>query len=697
ERKDERAACREKMEGIVKKYQLNINFDDENTIRRFLLWQEQKEQCLYCNDMINCADIFDGNTTQLEHTIPAGLSFCDELWNLTIAHTHCNQLKNKRIPKDLGEQYSSIIEDKIKFISEKKEHFGILVNEALARSKKNKDNKEKKDSAIQDRHYYLMHFDYWNKKFETFTIDEYKPNWHNRQLKDTQTSTKYALHWLKSYFKKVDVQRGEITFAFREIFGLPEKDRNQHSHHAMDAAVLCCIPNSLVRENYLKAYFECKDDNMKLNRHWFFQQHTRMPYKTFKEHHYLDIQNTTLINNMADDRTFVQAKKYFRKRGKKVPLIINKQAVYLKDEHGNILYKKHRDGSLIYKRNSKGELMKDDLNNYIPIPIKKYKLAEGSTIRGQLHNESIYGAILKSKLEDGKPVMEDGKFIYEDRPSFVKRVHLQVDTIFGFKKKENEEFFIKQFNDIVDPVVRDLIVQHITNRLSLKVSQKDVFKEPVWMLNKNGEKIHKIRHVRVDMGNINPTEIKRHEESFLSKHKHKRFKYADNATNTALCCYKGLSEEKETVYFYNVYTLFDLAETKQIPQTERQEGIEYVLEWKLKPGQKIILQRSKDEDIQELEKTNKVDFLKRIYRTETVYPQFSNGHLYHYANVKYHLEARRNEKSNKENKLPKPSGKPNFEAPFLMPLVRVNVENSFFVIEGKHFEIEPSGEINWLF
>jgi CRISPR-associated endonuclease Csn1 len=63
---------------------------------------------------------------------------------------------------------------------------------------------------------------------------------------DTQLISKYAFHYLKTYFDKVDVQKGSITAEFRKIYGLQiadeKKDRSKHSHHAKDAAVLTLIP-----------------------------------------------------------------------------------------------------------------------------------------------------------------------------------------------------------------------------------------------------------------------------------------------------------------------------------------------------------------------------------------------------------------------------------------------------------------------
>ena len=84
----------------------------------------------------------------------------------------------------------------------------------------------------------------------------------NSQLRDTQIVTKYALPYLKTIFKKTEVQKGAITAAFREIYKiqprLEKKSRTKHSHHAIDAAVLTLIPPASIRDKILLRYNEEK-------------------------------------------------------------------------------------------------------------------------------------------------------------------------------------------------------------------------------------------------------------------------------------------------------------------------------------------------------------------------------------------------------------------------------------------------------
>src|SRR5690606_2543985 len=116
-----------------------------------------------------------------------------------------------------------------------------------AKSKKAMDKNEK-DNAIRQRHLRQMEYDYWKNKLDRFTRTEVPQGFVNSQLIDTQIITKYAFHYLKTVFSKVDVINGRNTAQFRKIFGVQSKektkDRSKHYHHAIDAAVLTLIPSA---------------------------------------------------------------------------------------------------------------------------------------------------------------------------------------------------------------------------------------------------------------------------------------------------------------------------------------------------------------------------------------------------------------------------------------------------------------------
>jgi CRISPR-associated endonuclease Csn1 len=83
------------------------------------------------------------------------------------------------------------------------------------------------------------------------------------QLNDTRLITKYAYHYLKSVFSKVEVQKGCITADFRKILGVQsvdeKKNREKHSHHAIDAAILTLIPVAAKRDKLLELFYKIQE------------------------------------------------------------------------------------------------------------------------------------------------------------------------------------------------------------------------------------------------------------------------------------------------------------------------------------------------------------------------------------------------------------------------------------------------------
>src|SRR5690606_5949562 len=148
----------------------------------------------------------------------------------------------------------------------------------------------------------------------------------NSQLVDTQIITKYAFHYLKTVFSKVDVIKGTQTAQFRKIYGVQSKeeakDRGKHYHHAIDAAVLTLIPSARKREEILKKSYEFEEENRG-------KQYHEKPFPEFKYSMIEEIQNNILIDNIADkDQTLTLGIKKVRKRGR---------IVWLRDKDGKLL------------------------------------------------------------------------------------------------------------------------------------------------------------------------------------------------------------------------------------------------------------------------------------------------------------------------------------------------------------------------
>ncbi|MBV9963810.1 MAG: hypothetical protein JO072_16325 [Parafilimonas sp.] len=156
-----------------------------------------------------------------------------------------------------------------------------------------------------------------------------------------------------------------------------------------------------------------------------------------------------------------------------------------------------------------------------------------------------------------------------------------------------------------------------------------------------------------------------------------------------MACYVGSDKDNNIKYHFKPFTALGLAESKKVPQSEFQDGISYKLNWVLKPGMKVILLKSKDEEIKLIQNH---ELLKRIYKISTVYPIYQGKYEFFYADADYRLNV-----VSTNIKLPKRGKETNFEMPTTNPLIRLNLSKQTFLIEGKDFEIKPDGTINWKF
>ncbi|GGD08560.1 type II CRISPR RNA-guided endonuclease Cas9 [Hyunsoonleella pacifica] len=671
ERERENNNFKKTIEEINKECDTSYDTNDMSLIHKIRLWNEQNKICIYTGNSINVCDLFSGNKYDFEHTIPASMCFDNELKNLTIADAIYNRtVKKKQIPTQLpnysetvdfkGVQYSAI-EPRLQFIKDKLEHYENLFDDWLKKTKY-ASTKEYKDYCIQMRHYNRFNRDYWKKKLETFTITEYKAGWKNSQLRDTQTMTKYALPYLKTVFKKVEVQKGNVVNAFKEVYNIKlssdKKDRTKHSHHAIDAAILTLIPKFSVRDSIIEKYNEEKDS------HTGKTYHERpRNWENFKPSYILDFEKETLINNQLEFTALTPSVKKVRKRGR------IQYATFI-DENG----KKH--------------FKLDVYGNKIPL------IAKGDTVRGQLHGESFYGAIKQPKRDEENKVLfdEKSKMLLEDTISLVIRKDLV------FKKDANSNGFktleeIK--NKIVDKSVGEIIEEQVKLEISAGGSLKSALDKGIWMLNKKGEKINRIRRIRCFESLKYETAAKVHEHAYKSDKDYKQTTLAQNGENVFCLFYKGIvnGKEERTIEIIGIFDLVKLKirsekdiykiplfNTSEVGRGKKKSTIQ--LYHILKSGQKVLFYKDGMEELKEL---NKMELSQRLYKA---YQFESDGRI----KLKHHLIAGSNtdiKKKYKEVSLFKFDG--------YQPLLRLRQKNWDFAIEHKDFEMELDGSINWKF
>jgi CRISPR-associated endonuclease Csn1 len=293
-------------------------YQEKNELKRYELWMEQKGQCIYTGKMISISQLFS-NDIEIEHTIPRSILPDNTMANLTVCFTKYNKdIKKNSIPyycvnynKDIAGIGTSI-EPRLNSWKKIRDSYKALY---LSRKKPfGNEDEMKKNKRIQEKHYFKMHLDYWFDKVERFTANEVNDSWARRQLVDTQMISKYAREFLKTYFKKVAVQKGSVTSDFRKIYGFQEADeiksRNKNTHHAIDAAVLTLIPvNSSRRDEILNKMYDLWENERK--------QYTTKPFENFSSQKIIaDIENNTLVVNYNKDKILQQSKRKLRKRNK---------------------------------------------------------------------------------------------------------------------------------------------------------------------------------------------------------------------------------------------------------------------------------------------------------------------------------------------------------------------------------------------
>lgn len=568
----------EKTEDEKKSLQTNqANSDilkEKEAIKRYELWMEQKGQCMYTGKMISIAQLFS-KEIDIEHTIPRSILPDNTMANQTVCYAWYNrEVKKTDKPFDcpnynedkplLGRETTSIAPRLENWI-QKRDGFKKQYEDRL-RPRGNEDE-AKKNTRIQEKHYFKMHYDYWTDKVSRFEADEVKDSWARRQLVDTQMTSKYAREFLRTYFKKVAVQKGSVTADFRKIYSFQEQDeiksRNKHTHHAIDAAVLTLIPvNSSHRDKVLKTMYELYEREHK--------QYTTKPFAGFNSQQLIrDIDNNTLIVNYETDKILKQTYRNVRKRGK---------LQFVKDKNGKFVLDK--DGNKIQMK------------------------ANGDTVRSPLFKDTFVAKIKDvERYEDGQPIREGDDWKYK-----------KGKDEFLFVKREDIEKVRSKIDDIVDPVIKELVRKQ-KNEPVIKDYQGNI-----------------IRHVRIK---TSAGQVVKERSNFLSKHFHKNNYYAAaGSVPYAIMLHKVTNDKVERAMI--PLASFDFAQIK------RQAGkfdIDLYIKEKypqygsykkqlLKVGQKVIVLKND----KEFEKSKKIDFqVNRLY----VITQFSEGSVW----LKCHSEA----------------------------------------------------------
>ena len=447
----------------------------EKNVIKYSLWKEQSGVCIYTGEIINFSDLFDDNIVDIEHTIPRSKSFDDSFANLTICKSHYNRLiKKNRIPTEVenyevdckidNKEYTAI-KPRLENWKKRIEKLTENVNYWKVQSKLSQ-TIERKNQCIRQKHLWQMELDYWQNKINRFLQKDITIGFRNRQLVDTGTITKYAIIYLKSVFEHVEAEKGSVTATFRKILNIQptneEKDRSNHTHHAIDAAVLSMIPTAAKRQKILELYYLSLETVGEEKE--FYKNELNKMLRSIdifnKSNKIVDfINKNTLVTHIKKDRVLQKGRKKLRHNGK-------------------IVSKKNENGGLT--------------------PL----YSQGDCIRGEINLASFYGKIKVNNHEEKFVIRRDLKYANSPFES-------------GFKSWE----------DLETKIVDKGLFKKLKSQFSKDTSFKDACLQGIYMINKKNEKIHRIRHIRCFApSNAGPVPLKRH--TYQSDKEYKQHIYA---------------------------------------------------------------------------------------------------------------------------------------------------------------------------
>jgi len=643
----------------------------EDDLLRYQLWLEQNKQEIYeptlnsgGSKAISICQIIGSNPDyDIEHTIPRSISQDNSLMNKTLCSKRFNrEVKKKKMPIELNNH-----ELILPFVNHWKEEANNLSEEIerITRSIKIAATKEIKDRKIRKRHYLSFKRNYLKGKYERFIWEEPKVGFKNSQIPDTGIITRYAQSYLKSYFKRVISVKGGMVAEFRKIWGIQksyqendrkyyeEKDRSKHTHHTIDAITIACMTKD--KYDLLASAWKMEDnERYKESRKILVNS---KPWSTFTQD-MVKIEEEILVSHYTPDNIKKQTKKVERVRGKKQYV-----AEIERDAKGKAIPKKDTKGKIIYKLDKDGKR----------IP----RFQQGDTVRGSLHQDSLYGAIKHPENPD--------------KIRFVIR-------------KDLESIKASDVANIVDEVVRKIVEEAITNKvllLSSNPQQKNKIDGTVWMNQEKGVMINKVRLYANSVKN--PLNIKKHMPLSKSRHEYKNIVYGQNDENYLMALYE--LDGKREFELINNFNLAKLLKAKQgfYPLFKDKEIRGKMVQFPIAKsnGRDVVLKRGKqvifyDPEVENPKDINDIlDYTGRNYVIEglsiqRIKSKNNKFHEYGVIMMRYFKEARRSDDIKKDNF--KPDGV--FKLGENKPTRKMNHNQFSAFIEGIDFKVTPSGKFH---
>ena len=254
--RNQREKDREELQEMLKENHLTVEIN-EDLLLRYQLWMEQGQRSVYTGQSIGFCDMV--RSCDIEHTLPRSKGGTNYKSNLTLCESHYNRdIKKTLLPSqcpnateawrdpETGIEYPPIWDGGVMRAWMDKLH----ALEDQCRRHRPQRGGDPEAYAKGRRDYLLCDLErrYWSEKIGMFKITDERvsqTSFMPRQLVDTGSITKFAVDFLKQRYLKVYPRNGAVTAFARKAWGLQaedeEKDRANHTHHALDAIVIAAV------------------------------------------------------------------------------------------------------------------------------------------------------------------------------------------------------------------------------------------------------------------------------------------------------------------------------------------------------------------------------------------------------------------------------------------------------------------------
>ncbi|MDZ8119913.1 type II CRISPR RNA-guided endonuclease Cas9 [Pontiella agarivorans] len=587
----------------------------DDEILKYQLWEEQKHICPYTGKTIGLRDFIGENPVFDIEHTIPRSLSCD---NSQENKTLCDREYNRTVKKKRIPFECPRHDEILQRIAHWEDRIDDL-NKLIEKQKPKSryaTTKEAKDAAIQKRLLLEFERNYLREKCRRFTMEEVTGGFKNSQLVDTRIITKYARLYLKTVFATVHTVNGKTTDDFRRCWGV-DKSRDNHAHHTVDAIVAACV----TREQYdaLASYYHDYESYELGDSATPQKPRFGKPWPTFTED-MKDLKNQMLVSYYAPNNLLKQTKKRVKVGGKRV-------------------------------------------------------LQQGKSARGSLHRDTFYGRI-----------SEHGDLRYVVR---VPLVHNPGGGVFGFDSKaydkkdelydERQDWKTKDFERIVDPIVRDKVIKSVQQRMVSGLSFKDALLEPIWMNKEKGIAIKRVRCIAKPKGAF---PLKKHRD--VSKRDGARWKkeyYVENDENYMIALYNGKSAKGRALAGFRVlnnYTATNYAGEGGCPDSIDVRDVECELQQVIQIGDAVLVYAESPEELKVL---TSAELSCRLYEA------FGINGLDGRVQFRHHMEARDDKEQDKATA--------SFSVDLPVSKIKVSPSNMKVLVEGVDFRLSVLGEVEF--